>query len=137
MAGDDEDSGAASVTEGAAAAVVLGVGEEGGEVRHGLGVRMAASGCVGGVRTGRGKDGGLRCSGGSGVDGAASPTEPRGGKGVKRVRFGAGSPLTKKGRPWWLTGDGRDDRVERLRGDANGDSGGYGRRREKRDGEVD
>ena len=35
VAGDDENGGAASVTEGAAATAVLGVGEEDGEVRHG------------------------------------------------------------------------------------------------------
>ena len=124
MAGDDEDDGAVSVTKGATAAVVLVDGEEDGEMRCGLGVQMVASGCVGGVRTGRGEDGGLRCSGGSGVDGAASPTEPRGGKGVKRVRFATGSHLTKKGRPWWLTGVGKGDGAAWLRRDANGVSGG-------------
>ena len=62
VAGDDEDGGAASVAEGTAATAVLGVGEEDGEVRRGVGIRMVVVACV---RTGRGEDGGLRCSGGS------------------------------------------------------------------------
>ena len=124
VAGDDEDGNAALVTEGAAAAVVLVDGEEDEEMQRGLGVRMVASGCVSDVRTGRGEDGGLRCSGGPGVDGAAYPTKPRERKGVRRVHFATGSHLMKKGRPWWLTGVGKGDGAARLRRDANGVSGG-------------
>ena len=53
VAGDDEDGGAASVTEGAAATAVLGVGEEDGEVRHGVRdplVGLAGGGVVGDER---------------------------------------------------------------------------------------
>ena len=53
MAGDDENGGAASVTEGAAATAVLGVGEEDGEVRHGVRdplVGLAGGGVVGDER---------------------------------------------------------------------------------------
>ena len=38
MAGDDEDGGATSLGGGAGATAVLGIGEEDGEVRRGLGV---------------------------------------------------------------------------------------------------
>ena len=94
VAGDDEDGGAASVAEGTAATAVLGVGEEDGEVRRGLGVVKVVSACISDVRTGRGEDGGLR---NSGVDGAAAPTVPRGKKRVKQMRIVAGIQLTKEG----------------------------------------
>ena len=83
VAGDDEDGGAASVVEGTAATAVLGVGEEDGEVRRVEGVAKVVSAFVGGVGMRRGEDGGARCSGDSGVDGAAAPTGPRGKKRVK------------------------------------------------------
>ena len=63
MAGDDEDGGAALVMEGTVATAVLGVGEEDGEVRRGLGVVKVVLACVCDVRTGRGEDGGARSSG--------------------------------------------------------------------------
>ena len=107
--------------DGAAAAVVLGDGEEDGEVRRGLGIRMVASVCVGGARMGRGEDGGLRCSGGSGVDGAAAPIVRRGKKCVKTMRVVAGIQLTKEGELGGATDDEMDDGVARLRRDANGD----------------
>ena len=72
VAGDDADNDAASVTEGAAAAVVLVDGEEDGEVRRIEGIAKVVSACIGGVGTGQGEDGGARCSGDSGVDGAAA-----------------------------------------------------------------
>ena len=97
VAGDDEDGGAASVAEGTAATAVLGVGEEDGEVRRGLGVAKVGSACVGDVRTGWGEDGGLRSSGDSGVAGAAAPTVPRGKKCVKTMRVVATIQLTKEG----------------------------------------
>ena len=96
VAGDDEDGGAASVAEGTAATAVLGVGEEDGEVRRVEGVAEVVSAFVGGVGTGRGEDGGARCSGDSGVDGAVAPMVPRGKKCVKRMRVVAGNQLTKE-----------------------------------------
>ena len=122
VAGDDEDGGAASVAEGMAATAVLGVGEEDGEVRRGLGVAKVVSACVGDVRMGRGEDGGLQCSRGSGVDGAAAPTGPRGKKCVKQMRVFAVIQLTKEGELGGATDDEMDDGVARLRQDANDDS---------------
>ena len=49
-------------------------GEEDGEVRRVEGVAKVVAVCVGGVRTGRGEDDGLRFPGGSGIDGAATST---------------------------------------------------------------
>ena len=69
--------------EGATAAVVLVDGEEDREVRRVEGIAKVVSAFVGGVGTGRGEDGGARCFGDSGVDGAAAPTGPRD---KKRVR---------------------------------------------------
>ena len=58
VADDDEDGGAASVGGRAVATAVLGVGEEDGEVRRGVGVRMVASGLLRGVGDRRDEGGG-------------------------------------------------------------------------------
>ena len=54
------------------------------------GVAKVVVACVGGVRTGRGEDGGLRCSGGSGVDGAASSGDLSDKENVKKTRRSTG-----------------------------------------------
>jgi len=58
VAGDDADGGATSVTEGAAA-VVLVDGEEDGEVRRVEGIAKVVAACVGDVRTGGARTAGL------------------------------------------------------------------------------
>ena len=123
VAGDDEDGGAASVMKGAAAAVVLGDGEEDGEVRRGLGVWMVASGLLRGVGVGEAKAVallGLRRGWVS--SGAGAPTCAGVKKRVKQMRVIAVIQLTKEGELGGATEDEMDDGVARLRPDANGDS---------------
>ena len=124
VAGDDEDGGAAAVTEGAAAAVVLVDGEEDGEVRRIEGIAKVVSACIGGVGTGQGEDGGARCSGDSGFDGAAAPMGPRGENRVKRMCLGKLRKFTEKRGSEWSTSDEMLGRVAQRQRDANEQRGG-------------